>query len=59
MWAQFFMERFGPLITARELLGPRFEEWRQHIMDIWRHANQARGGSLQVPQEYLLSIIRL
>jgi ubiquinone/menaquinone biosynthesis C-methylase UbiE len=58
-FADFFMERFGPLVTARSLLGERFEELRERIMAIWAEANEADDGSLQLPQEYLLSVVRL
>jgi SAM-dependent methyltransferase len=58
-FADFFMERFGPLVTARNLLGERFEELRERIMAIWAEANEARDGSLRLPQEYLLSVVRI
>jgi SAM-dependent methyltransferase len=58
-WTDFFMERFGPMVTARAMLGDRFAELRQRVMDIWRSANQANDGRLRLPQEYLLSIVRL
>jgi SAM-dependent methyltransferase len=58
-WTDFFMERFGPMVTARAMLGDRFAELRRRIVEIWRSANQATDGSMRVPQQYLLSIIRL
>lgn len=58
-FAEFFMSRFGPLVTARAMLGDRFEELRQQVVEIWRDANEATDGNLRLPQEYLLSIIRL
>jgi SAM-dependent methyltransferase len=58
-WADFFLSRFGPLVTAREALGERFTELRERIIDIWNRANEAKDGSLRLPQEYLLSIVRL
>lgn len=58
-WADYFMETFGPLVTARTMLGERFGELRERIIEIWRDANEADDGSLRLPQEYLLSIIRL
>jgi SAM-dependent methyltransferase len=57
-WADFFMSRFGPLVTARAALGDRFGELRERIVAIWRAANTATDGSLRIPQRYLLSIIR-
>jgi SAM-dependent methyltransferase len=58
-WADFFMDRFGPMVTARAMLGDRFAELRERITGIWRNANQANDGTLRLPQEYLVSIIRL
>ena len=58
-FADFFIDRFGPLVTARAMLGERFAELREKIVAIWRQANEATDGSMRVPQEYLVSIIRL
>lgn len=58
-FADFFMARFGPLVTARTVLGDRFVELRERMLEIWRHANQATDGRFRLPQEYLLSIIRV
>ena len=40
-------------------LGERFGELRAQVMDVWRRANTATDGSLRIPQEYLVSIVRL
>ena len=58
-WADLFMNRFGPMVTARAMLGDRFGELRQKIVDIWSDANRAGDGTLRMPQEYLVSIVRL
>ena len=58
-FADYFMDRFGPLVTARQLLGERFEELRAEILEIWGRWNESSGGRLALPQEYLLSLIRL
>ncbi len=58
-FADFFMDRFGPLVTAKNLLGERFEELRARIVAIWEEANEADDGSLRLPQQYLLSLVRL
>jgi SAM-dependent methyltransferase len=58
-WADFFMTRFGPMVTARGMLGERFEEMRERVIEIWRKANQASDGRLRLPQEYLVSVVRL
>jgi SAM-dependent methyltransferase len=58
-WADFFMSRFGPMVTAREMLGDRFGELRGRTIAVWEAVNEADDGSLRLPQEYLLSVIRL
>jgi hypothetical protein len=58
-FADLFMERFPTMVSARTRLGERFQELRERIVDIWREANQADDGSLRLPQEYLLSVVRL
>ena len=58
-WADFFMDRFGPMVTARKMLGDRFAELRKRVVDIWANANQSTDGRVRIPQEYLVSIIRL
>jgi ubiquinone/menaquinone biosynthesis C-methylase UbiE len=58
-FADYFMDRFPPFVSARELLGERFAELRERIADIWREANEADDGTLRLPQEYLVSVIRL
>jgi SAM-dependent methyltransferase len=58
-FADYFMDRFGPLVTAREMLGERFGELRSDIVEIWKRWNRSDDGSLRVPQEYLASVIRL
>ena len=58
-FADFFMDRFGPLVTARQMLGERFGELREEILVIWAGRNEADDGRLILPQEYLLSVIRL
>ena len=47
------------MAAARGMLGDRFEELREKMIAIWRDANAADDGSLRLPQEYLLSIVRL
>jgi SAM-dependent methyltransferase len=58
-FADYFMDRFGPLVTARQLLGERFQELRAEIIEIWERWNAADDGSFRLPQEYLLSVVRL
>jgi SAM-dependent methyltransferase len=58
-FADYFMARFPTLVTARAMLGDRFGELRERIVEIWQEANEADDGSLRLPQEYLLSIVRV
>lgn len=58
-FAGYFMDRFGPLVTARQMLGERFAELREEIIEIWARWNESGDGRLVLPQEYLLSVIRL
>jgi SAM-dependent methyltransferase len=58
-FADFFMDRFGPMVTARQMLGERFGELRKKVIAIWADNNEADDGRLILPQEYLLSVIRL
>jgi SAM-dependent methyltransferase len=58
-FAEYFFERFGPLVTARQMLGERFDELGEKIVAIFAEPNEADDGSLTLPQEYLQSVIRL
>ena len=58
-WADYFMERFPTMVAAQAMLGERFAELREKIIGIWRGANEATDGTLRLPQEYLVSIVRL
>jgi hypothetical protein len=53
------MAHFPPMVTAKAMLGERFSEMRQRIVDVWRRRNKATDGRLLLPQEYLVSIVRL
>jgi hypothetical protein len=58
-FADFFMGQFPPMVTAQALLGDRFADLRTEVVEVWREANEATDGSLRLPQEYLVSIVRL
>jgi ubiquinone/menaquinone biosynthesis C-methylase UbiE len=58
-FADFFTAQFPMMVAARGMLGERFQEMRQRMVDIWSRRNEATDGSLRLPQEYLLSIVRL
>lgn len=55
----YFAENFGPLVTAKQMLGARFEELRAEILAIWERRNTAADGGLVLEQEYLLSVVHL
>jgi SAM-dependent methyltransferase len=58
-FADYFMDRFGPMVAAQAMLGERFEDLKAEIIDIWDRWNEADDGSFRLPQEYLLSIVRM
>jgi hypothetical protein len=58
-FANFFMAHFPPMVTAKAMLGERFTEMRERIVEVWRRRTEASDGRLRLPQEYLLSIVRL
>ena len=58
-FADYFLARFGPFVTARAMMGDRFSELRSRVLDIWRRANEATDGRLRLPQEYLVSVIHV
>ena len=58
-FAEFFFERFGPMVTARAMLGDRFDELAEKVISIFEERNEADDGSLRLPQEYLLSVVRM
>jgi ubiquinone/menaquinone biosynthesis C-methylase UbiE len=58
-FSDFFMAHFPPMVTAKAALGERFSEMRKRIVEVWRRRNKATDGRLLLPQEYLLSIVRL
>jgi ubiquinone/menaquinone biosynthesis C-methylase UbiE len=58
-FADFFMAHFPPMVMAKAMLRERFTELRERTVDIWRRLNEATDGRLVLPQEYLLSIVRL
>src|SRR5262245_26408595 len=58
-YADDCMEHFPPMAAARGILGDRLGDLREQNIAIWRDANTANDGSLRLPQEYLLAIVRL
>jgi SAM-dependent methyltransferase len=58
-FADYFLDRFGPLVTARQVLGERFAELRADLVAVWHEWNESDEGRFVLPQEYLVSIVRL
>jgi SAM-dependent methyltransferase len=58
-FADYFMSRFGPFVTARAVLGERFAELRADVIEVWKGWNRGGEDELVLPQEYLVSIVRL
>jgi len=55
-FADFFMPRFGPFVTARQVLGERFADLRSDVLEVWERWNESED-SFVLPQEYLVSIV--
>jgi len=58
-FADYFMDRFGPMVMARQMLGERFADMRAEIVALWHEHNRAANGTMDLPQEYLQSVVRL
>jgi hypothetical protein len=56
-FADFFMDRFGPLVAAKAMLGERFADLRADTIAVWERRNEAEDGSLLFRQEYLVSVV--
>ena len=56
-FASFFFDRFGPLVTAKQMLGERFDELAEKVLVIFKERNEADDGTLRLPQEYLVSVV--
>ncbi len=56
-YADFMLESFGPLISARETLGERAGELRSAYIDYLNQENVADDGTLRFSGEYLLAVI--
>jgi hypothetical protein len=58
-FADLFMERFPVMVTARQMLGERFAQLRADTIAVWGRFNEPEGGRFRLPQEYLVSVVRL
>lgn len=57
-FADFFLDRFGPMVTAKAMLGERFADLRRDAIAVWAERNDAVDGGFRLAQEYLVSIVR-
>jgi SAM-dependent methyltransferase len=57
-FADFFMDRFGPFVIARAVLGERFAELRADVIEVWERWNES-DDAFVLPQEYLVSVVRV
>jgi SAM-dependent methyltransferase len=55
----FFAARFPTLVMAQRNLGERFGELREVALGVFKRRNTADDGKLVMPQQYLLSVVRL
>jgi ubiquinone/menaquinone biosynthesis C-methylase UbiE len=58
-FTNYQMQNSPILVAAQGMLGDRFAELQDKIVAIWRNANEADDGTLVLPREYLLSIVRV
>jgi SAM-dependent methyltransferase len=58
-FADYFLDRFGPMVTAKAMLGERFAELRADAIAVWTKWNSADDGRFRLAQEYLVSVVRL
>ena len=56
-FADYFVDRFGPLVTARQMLGDGSRTCAADIVTIWERRNAADDGSFRLAQEYLVSVV--
>lgn len=58
-FAELFMERFPLMVTARQMLGHRFANLRADTVAVWERFKESEDGRFRLPQEYLVSVVRL
>lgn len=57
-YADWFCDSFGPLVTARSVLGERFADLKSDLLEIWREENLASNGGFAIAPTYLRVIAR-
>jgi ubiquinone/menaquinone biosynthesis C-methylase UbiE len=56
VYAEFYLEKFGPLVVARQVLGDKWPALRTDIVAFYAEWNTATDGTLRIPIEYLVSV---
>jgi SAM-dependent methyltransferase len=59
-WVSFFETSYGPMLKARERLTAeaRWEDCRRELVEMMERRNEAADGTLVVPSEYLVAVVR-
>ena len=55
---QFYEEKFGPLVMARQVLGDRWPELRADVVAFDEDWNTATDGTLDISADYLATVGR-
>lgn len=57
-YSEHFNDNFGPVVSAKAILGERFADLKAATDELFRAANQATDGSMRTEGEYLQTIAR-
>lgn len=57
-YADWFCSSFGPLVSARSVLGDRFAKLKATLLEIWREENLADDGGFAIEPTYLRVLAR-
>jgi ubiquinone/menaquinone biosynthesis C-methylase UbiE len=57
-YADWFCSSFGPLVTARAVLGDRFADLKRDLTEVWREGNLAENGGFAMEPTYLRVLAR-
>jgi ubiquinone/menaquinone biosynthesis C-methylase UbiE len=55
---EHFESNFGPMVSAKAVLGDRFAELTEATHELFRQANKATGGGIETEGEYLQTVAR-
>jgi SAM-dependent methyltransferase len=57
-YVDFYADKFGPVVTAKKVLGDDWPVLRKELLDLYDEWNQADDGSMHLEAEYLLTVGR-